>query len=86
MTKNNQSNLVKIAYFDEQAAIDALQIVDKGSALESLSKTLEKESSIDAEGNVGKSFLGMIGFGLKGNAKRDKHTIMQSQVHYLVSF
>lgn len=80
MTKNNQSNLVKIAYFDEQAAIDALQIVDKGSALESLSKTLEKESSIDAEGNVGKSFLGMIGFGLKGNAKRDKHTIMQSQV------
>jgi len=34
MTKNSQSNLVKIAYFDEQAAIDALQVIDGGSALE----------------------------------------------------
>ena len=80
MTKNSQGNLVKIAYFDEQAAIDALQVIDGGSALETLSKTLEKENAFDANGNVGKSFLGLIGFGLKGNARREKNTIIQSQV------
>ena len=42
MTKKDQSNLVKIVYFDEQAAIDALQVVDGGSALETLSKTLKE--------------------------------------------
>lgn len=80
MTKKDQSNLVKIVYFDEQAAIDALQVVDGGSALETLSKTLEKGNAIDADGNVGKSVLGLMGLGLKGNARREKNTIIQSQV------
>lgn len=80
MSNKNQVNLVKIAYFDEQAAIDSLQIVDKGSAFETLSKTLENGNSFDVGGNVGKSFFNIFGFGLKGNAKRDKNTIMQSQV------
>lgn len=80
MTKKDQSNLVKIVYFDEQAAVDALQVVDGGSALETLSKTLEKGNAIDVNGNVGKSFWGLMGLGLKGNAKREKNTIIQSQV------
>ena len=52
MSNKNQVNLVKIAYFDEQAAIDSLQIVDKGSAFETLSKTLENGNSFDVGGNV----------------------------------
>lgn len=80
MTKNSKSNLVKIVYFDEQAAVDALQVVDGGTALETLSKTLERGTGIGVEGSAGKSILGILGIGLKGNAKRDKNTIIQSQV------
>ena len=75
-----KSNLIKIIYFDEQAAIDALEIVEGGSALEVLNKSLEKDTLMEAGGKAGKSFFDIIGFGLKGNAKREKNTIIQSQI------
>lgn len=76
----NKSKMVKIVYFDEQAAVDALEIVDGGSALEVLNKKLEKGTTLGIGGKAEKSFLDIISFGLKGNAKREKNTIIQSQV------
>lgn len=76
----NKSKMVKVVYFDEQAAVDALEIVDGGSALEVLNKKLEKGTAFGVGGKAEKSFLDIISFGLKGNAKREKNTIVQSQV------
>lgn len=76
----NKSKMIKIVYFDEQAAVDTLEIIDGGSALEVLNKKLEKGTALGVGGKAEKSFLDIISFGLKGNAKREKNTIIQSQV------
>lgn len=72
--------LIKIMYFDEQAAVDALEIIDGGSALDVINKSLEKGNFSGVSAGAGKSFMGFLQFGLKGNAKREKNTIVQSKV------
>lgn len=72
--------LIKVAYFDEQAAVDILEIVDGGSTLKTISQTLKKDGSISAEAQVGTSWFNIVGFGLRGNAKKEKTSYIQSQI------
>lgn len=50
--------LIKIMYFDEQAAVDALEIIDGGSALDVINKSLEKGNFSGVSAGAGKSFMG----------------------------
>lgn len=75
-----EKKLVKIAYFDEQAAVDILEVLDGGVALETLNKKFEKGISSDINGKVGINISGILGMGLSGNAKKGKNTIIQNQV------
>lgn len=78
--KTNKNDLIKIVYFDEQAALDALSIINGGTTLKTISNSLGKENQEEIEGHFGKNFWSFLGFGLKGNAKREKNTLIQNQV------
>ncbi|MCT4376918.1 hypothetical protein EFS08_06895 [Leuconostoc suionicum] len=67
-------------YFDEQAAMDSLEIIAGGTSIATINSTLEKGNMLGVEGGVGKSFMSLFSFGLKGNAHKEKNTLIQNQI------
>ncbi|CUW12919.1 hypothetical protein PL111_1014 [Leuconostoc inhae] len=67
-------------YFDEQAAIDSLEIIEGGNSIATINSTLEKGNMLGVEGGAGKNFMSLFSFGLKGNAHREKNTLIQNQI------
>lgn len=76
----SSSRLRKIMYFDEQAAIDSLEIIEGGNSIATINSTLEKGNMLGLEGGAGKNFMSLFSFGLKGNAHREKNTLIQNQI------
>lgn len=79
-TMKSSSRLRKIMYFDEQAAIDSLEIIEGGNSIATINSTLEKGNMLGVEGGAGKNFMSLFSFGLKGNAHREKNTLIQNQI------
>lgn len=72
--------LKKIVYFDEQAAMDFLEIDNDGKESEIIKNMLEKTNAIGAEGKVSKGLLSIFNVGVSGNASRKKNSIIENQI------
>lgn len=73
-------DILKLAYFDEQAAVDFLEIKESGSSSEIMKVVTEKNKEMGLDGGVGKSFLSYLKFGLSGNMSKKNNSIIETQV------
>lgn len=80
MSKQKTDNFLKLAYFDEQAAVDFLERLDEGEITEKLTKKVEKYMDVGGEGNVGKSFFNIFKLGLSGNFGRNSNSLIETQI------
>lgn len=80
MSKQKTDNFLKLAYFDEQAAVDFLERLDEGEITEKLTKKVEKYMDVGGEGNVGKSFFNILKLGLSGNFGRNSNSLIETQI------
>ena len=80
MNKPKTNNFLKLAYFDEQAAVDFLERLDEGDITEKLTKKVEKYMDVGVEGNAGKSFFNIFKLGLSGNFGRNSNSLIETQI------
>lgn len=73
-------NILKLAYFDEQAAVDFIEIKENGSSAEIMKVITEKNRELNIEANVNKGFLSLFKFGLSGNMNRKNNSIIETQI------
>ncbi|MCF6165778.1 hypothetical protein LROSL1_0278 [Furfurilactobacillus rossiae] len=72
----------KLVYFDEQAALDILEMFDNGSTTEMIKTVTEKiaKASVSADAKVGVGILQSFKLRLSGNAKAGITNLVESQV------
>lgn len=80
MNKQRTNNFLKLAYFDEQAAVDFLERLDEGEITEKLTKKVEKYMDVGGEGNAGKGFFNIFKLGLSGNFGRNSNSLIETQI------
>ena len=80
MNKPKTNNFLKLAYFDEQAAVDFLERLDEGDITEKLTKKVEKYMDVGAEGNAGKGYFNIFKLGLSGNFGRNSNSLIETQI------
>lgn len=80
MNKQKTNNFLKLAYFDEQAAVDFLERLNEGEITEKLTKKVEKYMDVGGEGNVGKGFFNIFKLGLSGNFGRNSNSLIETQI------
>lgn len=74
------NEIIKLAYFDEQAAVDFLEIKQSGSSSEVIKEVTSKNNEIGIDGEVGKGFLSFFQFGLSGNMSKKNSSLIETQV------
>lgn len=65
-------DILKLAYFDEQAAVDFLEIMELGSTSEVIKEVTNKNKEISVGGEASKGIFSFFQFGLSGNMSRKK--------------
>lgn len=80
MNKQKTDKFLKLAYFDEQAAVDFLERLDEGEITEKLTKKVEKYMDVGGEGNAGKGFFNIFKLGLSGNFGRNSNSLIETQI------
>ncbi|WP_050613673.1 DUF6414 family protein [Bacillus testis] len=73
-------DILKLAYFDEQAAVDFLEIKESGSSSEIMKVVTEKNKEMGFSGEAGKGFFSFLKFGLSGNMNKKNNSIVETQV------
>lgn len=72
--------LKKIVFFDEQAALDFLEIDNEGIEAKVITEVLKKNSSLEMDGKIGKNLLGIFGANISGGKGREKKSTIESQI------
>lgn len=80
MTMEKIHNLYKIVYFDEQAAIDYIEIIDKGSTTKVVKELSERDFGASLEGKFGKGFMDWFNIGISGNVGTKRQSLIETQV------
>lgn len=73
-------NLVKVVYFDEQAALDSLEIIDGGASLNVIKSVVEKGKGIGLEAGLGKKLFELVNVNLSGNVKNQSSNLVENQI------
>lgn len=73
-------SILKLAYFDEQAAVDFLEIKENGSSAEIMKVITEKNREFNMEAEANKGFFNFFKLGLSGNMNRKNNSIIETQV------
>ncbi|SKB01338.1 DUF6414 family protein [Sporosarcina newyorkensis] len=73
-------DILKLAYFDEQAAVDFLEIKESGSSSEIMKVVTEKNKDLGFSAEAGKVFFSFLKFGLSGNMNKKNNSIIETQV------
>lgn len=72
--------IIKLAYFDEDSAIDFLESVNEGQLTQKISKSVEKYTDIGAGGNISKGFFNLLQLGVNGGIGRKSNSLMESEL------
>ena len=80
MKKNKKEGFGKIIYFDEQAALDLLELENEGEesiVIKRLNKTV---GQVEGNATIGKGFLDLVKFKISGSASHQRNNIIETQI------
>lgn len=80
MSKKSKEKFGKIVYFDEQAAVDLLELEKEGMESVVIKKLNETAAQVEAGASVNKGIFNFARLKLSGNASHQKNNIIETQI------
>ncbi|GAQ19874.1 nitrogen fixation protein NifU [Oceanobacillus picturae] len=80
MSKKSKEEFGKIVYFDEQAAMDLIELEKEGMESIVTKKLRETVAQVEAGSSVNKGFFNLVKLKLSGNASHQRNNIIETQI------
>ncbi len=80
MHKDKKNKFGKIIYFDEQAAVDLLELENEGKESVVIKKLNETVAQVESEAALNKSFFNLARLKISGNASHQRNNIIETQI------